>query len=205
MFLTLLVEFVHAYVCSIFSFLHRWVCNKVDWSWVTRTNDGSGHDIYAKFNSPGVYNIQVSARSKGHTVDRMALYKETGSNASKAQNLSTAVTSCSGGTPPPPPTGNPAPTVDITSPSNNQQFQVGTNVTVRLNSDDSNGSVTKHEIFLDNSRVSNQGGNYTPFVLRNLTTGNHAIKAKVTDNGGKTATTTVNINVSGNTPPPPPP
>lgn len=44
-----------------------------NWSWSTRTSDNDAHDIYARFDAPGVYNIMISARSSSHVIDRMVL------------------------------------------------------------------------------------------------------------------------------------
>ncbi len=172
--------------------------NSIGWSWITRTSDFENHDIYAKFNNAGVYNIRISARSKGHTVDRMVLYKENQYSNAQSESLSRAVTSCSGGTTP----DNNAPTVNITNPDNGQQFDEGDNIAVRLNSNDSDGNVTKHEIFINGTRVSNQGSDYSPYVLRNATPGNYTIQATVTDNDGAKSSNTVNVSVGENTPPP---
>ncbi|WP_020568721.1 malectin domain-containing carbohydrate-binding protein [Neolewinella persica] len=46
-----------------------------NWSWVSNTSDNDAHQIYARFDAPGVYNILVSARSSSHAIDRMVLAK----------------------------------------------------------------------------------------------------------------------------------
>lgn len=179
--------------------------NSIGWSWITRTSDFENHNIYARFNSAGVYNIRVSARSKGHSIDRMVLYKENQYTNGQSESLSRAVTSCSGGTPPPPPTDNVAPTVSITSPNNGQSFNAGSNVSVRLSANDSDGNITRHQIFVNGRLVDTDGAGYSPHVITNITPGNYAIRATVTDNGGKTASSTVNISVGDDDTPPPPP
>ncbi len=47
-----------------------------DWVWSTNTSDNDGHRIYVQFDSPGVYLIQVSGRSKDHAIDRMVLFND---------------------------------------------------------------------------------------------------------------------------------
>lgn len=170
--------------------------NQLGWNWRTLTNDGPGYQIYVRFASAGVYNINIGGRSNGYFIDKLAMYKEGSVSASQAQNA--AATPCSGGTP-----SNNAPSVTITSPSNGQDFNSGADITVRLNSSDSDGSVVQHEIFVNNNRVSNQGGTYTPYVLRNVNPANYAIRATVTDNDGAKSSSTVNITVGDATPPPP--
>ncbi len=45
----------------------------LDWKWSTMTSDNDPHQIYARFDNPGVYNILLSARSSSHIIDRMVL------------------------------------------------------------------------------------------------------------------------------------
>jgi len=45
------------------------------WLWSARTSDNDIHDIYVKFINPGTYTMEISNRSAGHAIDRMALYK----------------------------------------------------------------------------------------------------------------------------------
>ncbi len=46
-----------------------------DWVWSTQTSDNDAHQIYARFDYPGLYTIAVSGRSKNHAIDRMVLYR----------------------------------------------------------------------------------------------------------------------------------
>lgn len=50
--------------------------NNNSFSWQAMTSDHDGHDIYVVFESPGVYELQVSARSDFHGIDRMLLFRE---------------------------------------------------------------------------------------------------------------------------------
>ncbi len=47
-----------------------------DWTWVTFTSDNDPHLIYAKFDTAGIYTVQISARSSYHLLNRFVLYKE---------------------------------------------------------------------------------------------------------------------------------
>ena len=185
--------------------------NTLGWNWASQTVDFNPHQIYAVFNSAGVYTIEIAGRSNGHFIDRLVLYKEGQYSASAAQSTSRSQTTCDGSSgpppPPPPPSGeNDAPTVSITSPSNGQTFNAGANITVNLNASDSDGSISKHQIFVNNVLRDTDGANYSAFTLFNAQPGSYAIRATVTDNGGKTASSTVNITVGeGNDPPPPTP
>ena len=181
--------------------------NTVNWSWVTRTSDGDYHEIYADFDQAGIYTIQVSGRSSGHTIDRMVLYKESSYSASSAQNLSTGQTNCSGGSTPPttPPANNTPPTVSFSNITNGQNFSVGSNLSVGLSANDSDGSISKHQIFVNNALVDTDGASYTPHLLSQLTAGSYVVKATVTDNSGASTSATVNFTVGGSTTPPPTP
>ena len=44
-----------------------------NWSWSTNTSDNDAHQIYARFDAPGTYNILISARSSSHVIDRMVM------------------------------------------------------------------------------------------------------------------------------------
>jgi len=44
--------------------------------WQARTSDHDAHDIYVTFETPGVYLMEISARSDFHAVDRILLHKE---------------------------------------------------------------------------------------------------------------------------------
>jgi len=59
-----------------------------NWSWSTNTSDNDAHQIFADFDTPGIYNIEISARSSSHAVDRMVLREVSTVSASAAQNLS---------------------------------------------------------------------------------------------------------------------
>jgi hypothetical protein len=84
--------------------------------------------------------------------------------------------------------------VRITSPAAGN-FTAGSNVSVQLSANDPDGSVVKHEIFVNNTLVDTDPAFFTPHVIQNIANGSYAIRARVTDNGGATAETTVNITV----------
>ncbi|MBC2839267.1 hypothetical protein [Robiginitalea sp. SC105] len=45
-------------------------------SWQARTSDNDPHDIYVTFSMPGIYLMEVSARSDFHGIDRILLFRE---------------------------------------------------------------------------------------------------------------------------------
>jgi hypothetical protein len=44
--------------------------------WQAFTSDHDAHDIFVRFDNPGTYTMEVSARSSGHGIDRFALVRE---------------------------------------------------------------------------------------------------------------------------------
>ncbi len=204
-----------------------------NWTWSTNTSDNQGYQVYATFNSPGVYTIQVSGRSRGHFIDRMVLYKENNYTASQAQSLSRAQTNCGGGTPPPPPpppAGNPAVSsfsyinagndnvigtlnngaqINISNVTSNLSFRANANsdtqsVRLQLTGPVSN---TRNDNNVPYSIFGDSGGNYTG---RTMQTGNYTLTATpyVQDNlgGAQGTANTISFSIVNNgTPPPPPP
>jgi len=57
-----------------------------NWSWSTNTSDNDAHQIFARFDEPGTYDITIAARSSSHVIDRMVLvstaYNGTGQDLS---------------------------------------------------------------------------------------------------------------------------
>lgn len=74
------------------------------WSWITQTSDNDAHFIYARFDSPGVYTLELSGRSNGYAIDRMVLFNDQVTEA-QATNTGLSETRCGdptepGNTPP---------------------------------------------------------------------------------------------------------
>ncbi len=202
-----------------------------NWTWSTNTFDNNAHQIYAVFNNAGVYTIQVSARSQGHFIDRLILYKEGSYSISEAQNLGRAQTNCGGGSPPPPPppTGDPAinsfsyvnaGTDNVIGTLNNgAQINISngpSNLAFRANANGDTGSVRLQlsgpvsNALTDNnvpySSFGDSGNNYTG---RTMQVGNYTLTATpyAQDNlgGAQGTANTISFSVVSNTTPPPPP
>ena len=45
------------------------------WQWRAVTSDHNPHDIYVKFDKAGTYTLQMSSRSAGHAIEKLALYR----------------------------------------------------------------------------------------------------------------------------------
>ena len=65
-----------------------------NWTWSTLTSDFDGHDIFAKFDTAGVYTIQISGRSNNHMIDRFVLYNTAMVNTGEATSLSNSSSLC---------------------------------------------------------------------------------------------------------------
>jgi hypothetical protein len=63
----------------------------VSWTWSSMTNDNDPYEIFADFNTAGVYTVQISGRSNYHLIDRFVLYN---SSAVSPLNLTNAETLC---------------------------------------------------------------------------------------------------------------
>lgn len=48
----------------------------LSFKWEAATSDKEGLRVYAQFDTPGVYNMEVSARSSHHAIDKLMLFKE---------------------------------------------------------------------------------------------------------------------------------
>jgi PKD repeat protein/N-acetylneuraminic acid mutarotase len=55
------------------------------YDWQALTSDNDSHDVYVWFVNPGTYTMEISERSAGHAIDKIALYKLDGTNYSDAQ------------------------------------------------------------------------------------------------------------------------
>jgi len=60
--------------------------NRDNWTWVTRTSDNDPHEIFVEFDTMGIYTIEISGRSNGHAINRLALF-HSDVNASTALDL----------------------------------------------------------------------------------------------------------------------
>lgn len=65
--------------------------NNLGFKWQSSTSDNDGHNIFVTFNSPGVYTMEVSARSSGHAIDRFVLFDEDDYSPNQATSASNPV------------------------------------------------------------------------------------------------------------------
>src|SRR5690606_15571914 len=83
---------------------------------------------------------------------------------------------------------NKAPSIAITSPSNNANFTQGQSVTIQVNATDSDGAISKVEFYNGNSKLGEDLSSPYSFTWANVPAGNHNLIAKAIDNKSATAT-----------------
>jgi hypothetical protein len=105
--------------------------------------------------------------------------------------------------PPPPPTGNTAPSLTITAPTNGATFAVGSAVQfTALVIDAEDGNLSYRTTWTDNGASLGGGTTIAPVFT---VSGPHTIVATVNDNHGVVVTASVAITIGVAEPPPPPP
>lgn len=98
---------------------------------------------------------------------------------------------------------NSLPTVSLTAPANNANFNTGSTVTLTANASDSDGSISRVEFFNGNTKIGEDLTSPYSFAWANVGAGTYTITAKATDNQNAVKTSAaVTITVtSPNTPP----
>ncbi|WP_281228975.1 Ig-like domain-containing protein [Flavobacterium aquiphilum] len=93
-------------------------------------------------------------------------------------------------------TVNALPTVAITSPVNNANYDALANITITANAADADGSVSKVEFFNGVTKLGEDATAPYSFNWNNVASGSYIITAKATDNDNAATTSeTVNVNV----------
>jgi uncharacterized protein (TIGR03118 family) len=87
------------------------------------------------------------------------------------------------------------PAASIFSPVSGAVFAAPANVTLRAASGDSDGSVTNVQFQLGSTVLTNQTAAPYSMVVSNLAAGSYTLSVIATDNGGLTATNSINISV----------
>ena len=98
-------------------------------------------------------------------------------------------------------TGNPPPTVNITSPANNSSFNQGVAIQVAANAADSNGTVVRVEFFDGTTSIGVDTTSPFAITWSNASPGSHSLTARATDNGNATTTSAaISVNIIGTCP-----
>ncbi len=92
--------------------------------------------------------------------------------------------------------GNPAPSVSITSPSQGATFEAGATINIGANATD-NGSVARVEFYNGSSLLGEDSTAPYTYNWTNVSAGSYTIIAKAYDNEGASSTSSVSITVNG--------
>ena len=68
--------------------------NDLSFKWQAVTSDHQGYNVFVKFNSPGIYTMEVSARSKGHAIDKFMLFKNMTKSEAVSRSNTASEISC---------------------------------------------------------------------------------------------------------------
>ncbi|MEW7278309.1 cellulase family glycosylhydrolase [Aquimarina sp. 2201CG1-2-11] len=79
---------------------------------------------------------------------------------------------------------NEVPDVRITSPSNRDNFTVGSNIVIKANASDADGNVVKVEFFRNDIKIGEDTSSPYEYTINNVATGNYTLKAKAIDDDG---------------------
>ncbi len=93
-------------------------------------------------------------------------------------------------------TGNPPPTVSITSPAQGSTFEAGSTVNITANATD-NGSIDRVEFYNGSTLLGQDTSSPYTYNWTNISAGSYSIIAKAYDNEGASATSSVSITVNG--------
>jgi hypothetical protein len=86
--------------------------------------------------------------------------------------------------------GNKAPVVSITSPSNNASFNAPASITISASATDADGTISAVQFFNGATLLGSDATSPYSFVWSSVATGTYSITAKATDNSGAVATST---------------
>lgn len=99
---------------------------------------------------------------------------------------------------------NTAPTVSITSPSNNASFAQGQSIVVNANASDADGNVMLVEFYANGVKLGEDATSPYSFTWSGASTGSHTLTARATDNQGATTTSSgVSVTITGTSLPSP--
>jgi hypothetical protein len=133
------------------------------------------------------YQLSWPATAGGYALRAVATDNQLGRGTSAVVNITV--------------TGNVAPTVSITSPTNNANFVAPTNVTIQATAADSDGSVTNVEFFVGNTKIGEDNASPYSIIWSNVVIGSLTLTAVAKDNAGaSTVSAPVTVNFTGEGP-----
>ncbi len=100
---------------------------------------------------------------------------------------------------------NSAPSVSITSPSNNADFTTGTDIVIQVTAYDTDGSISKVEFYNGTTKLGTDNSSPYSYTITNAAAGSYELKVVATDNeGAATTSSKKNISVTNKNPDPDP-
>jgi hypothetical protein len=121
----------------------------------------------------GVYSLEYSANSAGQTLTirwTLELFHDPSGNVTLQSAALTATNA------------NNPPFVSITSPTENATFTAGTNLTIKGDASDLDGSIAKVEFYDGNTKLGTVNSSPYNFAWNNVPSGYHVLTAVATDN-----------------------
>jgi len=68
--------------------------SNLDFKWQSSTFDNNGHNVYVKFDNPGTYLMEISARSSGHGIDKFVLFNDLTTQNAAVSSTELSTISC---------------------------------------------------------------------------------------------------------------
>ena len=160
-------------------YLKMFSSGTTNWTWNTLTYDEESYDVMVEFDKPGVYTLELAARSDYHVIDKMILFRPT-VNTPYAPEIKE--TTCDAGP-------QSAPVVNLLAPFGDTTVVEGYNFGVRINANDVDGKVSHVKLYVDGTLIRQIVD--TPYVwgaesafateLNNLSIGVHNVLIVATD------------------------
>src|SRR5439155_12177625 len=138
-----------------------------------------------------VYDFDYAAASAGQTLNVVvtlaAVYDDAAANAQVAAAILSS---------------NLPPVVTITNPTNNAVLTAPANVSVTIDAQDPDGSISKVELYVSTNKLADLTNAPYSFALTNLAAGTYGLRARAFDNDGDaTDSASISFRVILNTPP----
>ncbi|MDB6026545.1 MAG: large protein [Verrucomicrobiales bacterium] len=147
----------------------------------THTVSGTGSDPFCGTSTT----IATSCTRTFNTVGTFAYQCNTPNHASSGMTGTVTVLAAA----------NTAPTVSITSPTNNAVFAQNASIAINANASDTDGSITNVAFLVGTNLISNDTtSSYS--AVTNLLAGTYTLSAVASDNGGAKTTNSVSITVN---------
>lgn len=149
------------------------------WTWTDRL-DGASTTVNLQ---PGSYPVTMYGTAENVLLDRIIFTKSTAGECAPPTGTGDACVSVS---------NNAAPSVSLTAPTANAQYNIGDSITISANASDSDGSISKVEFYVNGVLKNTDTSSAYSYALTTLglSAGNYTISAKAYDNTNASTTST---------------